>query len=79
MKIEEVRAVQGQSSVAVLCVDLINESGRRARAWISARIKPNGRAEFKLSTLGRTEETDRFKTLSPPWHDDLGPTCTSER
>ena len=55
-----------------ISVTLVNkETGRKARAWIECVIRPNGRPQFILGTLGRTKASDRSRSAYGAWHDDL--------
>lgn len=67
----ELTPVDGDSSHSAAVVTIVTQDGRKARGWIGARIKPNGRAEFVLTTLGKTKEGDRTKTAVAAWHKDL--------
>lgn len=59
-------------SIESVCVTLVNrETGRKARAWLGCVIRPNGRPEFTLSTLGKTKGSDRNRRAQGAWHDDL--------
>lgn len=60
-------------SSGVVCLTLLNkDTGKRARAWLSCVIRPNGRPMFTLNTLGRSKESDRSKSACAAWHTDLG-------
>lgn len=61
---------QSQGTVAMLTVT-DGHSGRKARCWLSCRLKPNGRAEATISVLGKDERTDSSKSAWLPWHDNL--------
>lgn len=68
----EVTMGQDDSAFTAVCLTLTDKhTGRKARCWLSCRIKPNGRAEASIDVLGADERTDSRKSAWLPWHDDL--------
>ena len=70
----EINLGQSESEANVVCVTLNNKyDERQARCWLRVWIKPNGRAEAILDSLGRDAATDRTRRCPMDWHDDLVP------
>lgn len=67
----EITIHPNESVQDVACITVTGHDGRKARAWVRAVIRPNGRCRFILSMLGRSEASDGETGLTAAWHDDL--------
>lgn len=65
----DAQASDGDSSETLACATVTDATGRQARAWLSVRIKPNGKAEFAVNVLGKSKSGDRWRALTAGWHE----------